>query len=214
MAAHLHEAAVVETTLLKKTGERRLVSIAISLRTRDFSKARTIAAHLAVASDGILRQEGREVLSAVQSRSMLEAVARENLAKPDRLSALETAVGISADDGRATDRIALPRTYGKGQNDRKTPLSVRLERTKALPEKDVVREPGTLNRHLSQLQEVLVYIAACWPQEFRSFVPPVIVRPWATSSMINGSKFNRLRFRMPPKRVRSFIRLERLAGRI
>jgi integrase len=30
-----------------------------------------------------------------------------------------------------------------------------------LPEEEVGREPGTLNRHLSQLQEVLVYIEAC-----------------------------------------------------
>jgi len=38
---------------------RELALIAISLRTRDLSEARSIAAHLAVASDGILcRQEG------------------------------------------------------------------------------------------------------------------------------------------------------------
>ena len=361
--------------LLKKAGERELAPIAISLRTRDLSKARTIAAHLAVASDGILRQEGRAVLSPVQVRSMLESVARTHLAKLDRLAALETADGISADDGRTSDRImgwvrrlqasqgiaatvgdaergvlatnglsreeieevnwtldllrkaargsfprrklmalleacgasqgegdiqqaerifyrgqaaallsvdrrwsgeyreddrlieqllsdhvvaptviataseaprerpasrieevatiadisvpaplrkeasitklaenlikekaklgewndktqrqvrslvatfvemigddhvrslaqsrvaeyrslllALPRTYGKGQNDRNTPLSVWLERAKALPDDEVGREPGTLNRHLTQLQEVLVYIEAC-----------------------------------------------------
>ena len=57
--------------------------------------------------------------------------------------------------------LALPRTYGKGQNDRNIPLSVWLERAKTLPEKEVGRESGTLNRHLSQLQEVLVYIEAC-----------------------------------------------------
>jgi hypothetical protein len=33
--------------LLKKAGERELAPIAISLRTRDLSKARTVAAHLA-----------------------------------------------------------------------------------------------------------------------------------------------------------------------
>jgi integrase len=364
--------------LLKKTGESELVPIAISLRTRDLSKARTIAAHLAVASDGILRQEGRDVLSAIQVRSILESVARTHLAKLDRLAALETADGITADDGRASDRamgwarrlqasqgiaaaignserrvlaanglspeqieevawtldllressggsfprqklialleacgapkgegdiqqaericyrgqaaallsvdrrwsgeyreddnvierllssnasvstvvtvadqpkhhlptsnanevetaaeptratpapssakeasitelaenlikekaklgewnsktqrqvrslvetfvemigddhvrslsqsrvaeyrsllLALPKTYGKGQNDRKTPLSVWLERAKALPDNEVGRESGTLNRHLTQLQEVLVYIEAC-----------------------------------------------------
>ena len=69
------------------------------------SKARTIAAHLAVASDGILRQEGREVLSPVQVRSILGSVARTHLAKLDRLAALETADGITADDGRSSDRI-------------------------------------------------------------------------------------------------------------
>ncbi|WOH57008.1 hypothetical protein [Bradyrhizobium sp. BWC-3-1] len=91
--------------LLKKTGERELAPVAISLRTRDLSKARTIAAHLAVASDGILRQEGWDVLSPVQVRSMLESVARAHLAKLDRLAALETADGITPDDGRASDRV-------------------------------------------------------------------------------------------------------------
>ena len=52
--------------LLKKKG-RELTPVAISLRTRDLSKARPIAAHLAVASDGILRQEGMDVLSPVQA---------------------------------------------------------------------------------------------------------------------------------------------------
>lgn len=61
--------------LLKKTGEREFAPIAITLRTRDLWKARSIAAQLTVASDGILRQEGREVLSSVQIRSMLESVA-------------------------------------------------------------------------------------------------------------------------------------------
>jgi hypothetical protein len=92
--------------LLKKTGERELAPIAISLRTRDLSRARTIAAHLAVASDGILRQpEGSEVLSPVQVRSMLESVARSHLAKLDRLAVLETADGITADEGRTSDRV-------------------------------------------------------------------------------------------------------------
>jgi hypothetical protein len=92
--------------LLKKAGERELAPIAISLRTHDLSKARTIAAHLAVASDGILRQEeGREVLSSIQVRSMLESVARAHLSKLDRLAALETADGIAADDGRTRDRV-------------------------------------------------------------------------------------------------------------
>ena len=92
--------------LLKKTGERELAPIAISLRTSDLSKARTIAAHLAVASDGILRQpEGSEVLSPVQVRLMLELVARSHLAKLDRLAVLETADGITADEGRTSDLV-------------------------------------------------------------------------------------------------------------
>ena len=78
--------------LFKKTGERELAPIAISLRTRDLFKARSIAAHLAAASDGILRrQEGREALSSVQVRSMLESVVRTHLTKLDRLAVLETA---------------------------------------------------------------------------------------------------------------------------
>src|SRR6185437_9386062 len=91
--------------LLKKTGEREFVPIAISLRTRDLSKARTIAAHLTVASNDILRQEGREVLSPVQVRSMLESVARAHLTKLDRLAALETADGITPEIGRRSDRV-------------------------------------------------------------------------------------------------------------
>ena len=56
--------------------------------------------------------------------------------------------------------LALPRTYGKGQHDKETPLSVWLERAKGMKKEDKGRAAGTLNRHLSQLQEVLVYIAA------------------------------------------------------
>lgn len=91
--------------LLSKTGERELAPIALSLRTRELSKARVIAAHLVVASDGILRQEGREVLSPVQVRSMLESVAKTHFAKLDRVAALETADGVAADDGRSCDLV-------------------------------------------------------------------------------------------------------------
>jgi hypothetical protein len=45
------------------------------------------------------------VLSAVQVRAMLDSVARSHLAKLDRLAALETADGITADDGRVCDRV-------------------------------------------------------------------------------------------------------------
>jgi hypothetical protein len=91
--------------LLKKRGDGELFAIAISLRTHELSKARSIAAHLTAASDGILRQGKREVLSAAQIRSMLESVARAHLAKLDRFAVLETADGIAADEGRAADRI-------------------------------------------------------------------------------------------------------------
>lgn len=57
--------------------------------------------------------------------------------------------------------LALPKTYGKGQNDRNTPLAVWLEKAKKLPKEKVGRESGTLNRHLTQLQEVMAYIVAC-----------------------------------------------------
>lgn len=56
--------------------------------------------------------------------------------------------------------LALPRSYGKGQHDKDTPLAVWLERAKGLKKEQKGRAAGTLNRHLSQLQEVLVYIAA------------------------------------------------------
>ena len=38
--------------------------------------------------------------------------------------------------------LALPRSYGKGQNDRNTPISEWLERAKKLPENEVGRELG------------------------------------------------------------------------
>ncbi len=56
--------------------------------------------------------------------------------------------------------LALPRSYGKGQHDKETPLAEWLERAKKMPKEKKGRAAGTLNRHLSQLQEVLVYIAA------------------------------------------------------
>jgi hypothetical protein len=91
--------------LIHKNGESARVRIAFSLRTRDLWRARSIAAHLAVASDGMLRQERREMLSAAQTRSMLEAVARGHLVKMDRLAVIETADGVSAEEGRSSDRV-------------------------------------------------------------------------------------------------------------
>jgi hypothetical protein len=91
--------------LLKKRGDGELLTIAISMRTHELSRARSIAAHLTAASDGILRQGKRDVLSAVQIRSILKSVARAHLAKLDRFAILETADGIAAEEGRAADRI-------------------------------------------------------------------------------------------------------------
>jgi hypothetical protein len=61
----------VDLTPVKKPGERELARIAISLRTRELSKARTIAAHLVVASDGIVRQEGREIRERIIATALL-----------------------------------------------------------------------------------------------------------------------------------------------
>jgi hypothetical protein len=47
--------------LLHKDEESARVPIAFSLRTRDLWRARSIAAQLAVASDAMLRREGREM---------------------------------------------------------------------------------------------------------------------------------------------------------
>jgi hypothetical protein len=85
----------------KKVWESGLAPIAISLGTRDLSIARSIAAHLAVASDGILRREGH-MLSAAQARSVLESVARAHLAKMERVAVMETADGVTADEGRSS----------------------------------------------------------------------------------------------------------------
>jgi hypothetical protein len=38
-------------------------------------------------------------------RSILESVARTHLAKMDRLAVMETADGVSADEGRSSDRV-------------------------------------------------------------------------------------------------------------
>ena len=45
------------------------------------------------------------MLSAAQARWILEAVARGHLAKLDRLAVLETADGVSAEEGRSSDRV-------------------------------------------------------------------------------------------------------------
>jgi hypothetical protein len=55
--------------LIKKTGESGLAPIAISLRTREPVVARTIAAHLTLESDHILREGHRRMLSAQQVNS-------------------------------------------------------------------------------------------------------------------------------------------------
>jgi hypothetical protein len=45
------------------------------------------------------------MLSAAQARSMLEAVARAHLAKMVRVAVMETADGVTADEGRSSDRV-------------------------------------------------------------------------------------------------------------
>jgi hypothetical protein len=45
------------------------------------------------------------MLSAAQARSMLEAVARAHLAKMERVAVMETADGVTADEGRSSDRV-------------------------------------------------------------------------------------------------------------
>jgi len=82
------------------------VAIAISLQTRKHLAARTIAAHLTLESDRILRQQGcRGMLTVQQVKSLLTTVVSNHLHKLNRLAALEAADGINADDGRRSDLI-------------------------------------------------------------------------------------------------------------
>jgi hypothetical protein len=111
--------------LLNKSGEGARAPIAFSLRTRDLSRARSIAAHLAVASDGILRQEGREMLSAAQARSMLEAVA----APPRTTSSI---VWRSSDPMRAMTIISCPPEEGLQLPRTAAPVRRREARSTAL----------------------------------------------------------------------------------
>ena len=105
--------------LIKKTGESGLAPIAISLRTREPVVARTIAAHLTLESDRILREGHRRMLSAQQVKSLLTTAASNHLRKLNRVAALELADGIDAADGRRSDLImgwALRLRAARGPN--------------------------------------------------------------------------------------------------
>jgi hypothetical protein len=91
--------------LIKKCGESGGASVAISLRTREPLVARTIAAHLTLESDHILREGYRSMLSAQQVKSLLTTAVSHHLHKLNRLAALELADGISASEGRRADLI-------------------------------------------------------------------------------------------------------------
>jgi integrase len=105
--------------LIKKTGESGLAPIAISLQTRERVVARTIAAHLTLESDRILREGRRWMLSAQQIKTLLTTAASNHLRKLNRVAALELADGISASDGRRSDLImgwALRLRAARGPN--------------------------------------------------------------------------------------------------
>jgi hypothetical protein len=91
--------------LIKKTGESGLAPIAISLQTREPLAARTIAAHLTLESDRILREGHRRMLSAQQVKTLLTMAVSNHLRKLNRVAGLELADGISVVEGRRSDLI-------------------------------------------------------------------------------------------------------------
>jgi integrase len=91
--------------LIEKAGESTRAPIAISLQTREPAVARTIAVHLTLESDHILREGRRGMLSAQQVKSLLTAAVSHHLHKLNRVAALELADGVSAADGRRSDLI-------------------------------------------------------------------------------------------------------------
>jgi hypothetical protein len=72
---------------------------------RAYLVARTIAAHLTLESDRILREGHRRMLSAQQVKSLLTTAVSNHLHKLNRVAALELADGITAADGRRSDLI-------------------------------------------------------------------------------------------------------------
>lgn len=91
--------------LIKKPGESGLAPIAISLQTREPVVARTIAAHLTLESDRVLREGHRRMLSAQQVKTLLTTAVSNHLHKLNRVAVLELADGIRAADGRRSDLI-------------------------------------------------------------------------------------------------------------
>ncbi len=91
--------------LVKKIGESDRGAVAISLRTREPSIARSIAARLTLESDHILSEGLPGMLSAEHVKALLAAAVRRHLRKLDRVAALERADGISAAKGRSRDLV-------------------------------------------------------------------------------------------------------------
>jgi hypothetical protein len=91
--------------VLKKAGESERVAIAISMQTSELAMARTIAAHLTLESDRVLREGSFAMLSSAQVKTMLTTVASNHLRTLARMSALELADGVSSAEGRQSDLV-------------------------------------------------------------------------------------------------------------
>lgn len=105
--------------LIQKCGESGRALVAISLQTREPLVARTIAAHLTLESDRILREGYRSMLSAQQVKSLLATAVSDHLRKLNRVAALELADDISASEGRRSELImgwALRLKAARGPN--------------------------------------------------------------------------------------------------
>ena len=74
--------------VLKNPGESERLTIAISMQTSELRMARTIAAHLTLESDRILREGPSAMLSSMQVKTMLTTVASNHLRKLARVSTL------------------------------------------------------------------------------------------------------------------------------
>ena len=91
--------------VLKNPGESERLAIAISMQTSELRMARTIAAHLTLESDRILREGPSAMLSSMQVKTMLTTVASNHLRKLARVSTLELADGVCAAEGRQSDLV-------------------------------------------------------------------------------------------------------------
>lgn len=105
--------------IVQKVGESDRAPVAISLQTREPLVARTIAAHLTLESDRMLREGYRSMLSAQQVKSLLATTVSDHLHKLNRVATLELADGLSASEGRRSDLImgwALRLRAARGPN--------------------------------------------------------------------------------------------------